>query len=107
MSTTTVSISELNNHLSAYLREAEAGATIVITRRGTPVGRIVPPENGDAATGAADDEPSPEDIERRMQAMKDEGLLRRGRKKGLHPRTPVADVQGEKTVAQMLLEDRR
>jgi prevent-host-death family protein len=106
MSTTTVSISELNNHLSAYLREAEAGATIVITRRGTPVGRIVPPENGDAATGAANDEPSPEDIERRMQAMEDEGLLRWSGKKPPY-REPVATVRGNKTVAQMLLEDRR
>jgi prevent-host-death family protein len=105
MSTTTVSISELNNHLSAYLREAEAGATIVITRHGTPVGRIVPPENGDAATGAANDEPSPEDIERRMQAMEDEGLVEWSGN-SFSPEGSKAAVKDGHSVAQILLDNR-
>jgi prevent-host-death family protein len=29
-------------HLSAYLRRVEAGEPVTITRRGRPIGRIVP-----------------------------------------------------------------
>jgi prevent-host-death family protein len=105
MPPTTVSISELKDRLSAYLREAEAGATILVTRDGTPVGRIVPPENGDAPDDEST-EPSSDEIERRMRAMEDEGLLTWSGKKP-PDREPVADVKGKKTVAQMLLEDRR
>lgn len=106
MSTTTVSVSELKDHLNAYLRRAEAGETILVTRRGTPVGRLVPPANGDEETSASDEAPSPEEIERRMQKMEDEGLLQWSGKKPKF-RRPVAEVKGDQSVAQMLLEDRR
>lgn len=42
MSQITVSIRELKSRLSHYLRLTRAGATVVITDRGVPVGRIVP-----------------------------------------------------------------
>jgi prevent-host-death family protein len=37
-----VSAREANQHFSRILRDVEAGAEIVVTRRGQPVARIVP-----------------------------------------------------------------
>lgn len=37
-----VSIRELKSRLSHYLRLTKAGGSVVITERGTPIGRIVP-----------------------------------------------------------------
>lgn len=42
MSEVTVGVRELKAQLSAYLRQVKAGQTIVITERGTPIGRITP-----------------------------------------------------------------
>ncbi len=39
----TVGIRDLKAQLSKYLRMVQAGATITITDRGKPVGRLVPP----------------------------------------------------------------
>lgn len=40
--TQNVSLREANQHLSRYVRDVEAGAEVVITRRGRPVARLVP-----------------------------------------------------------------
>ncbi len=40
----TVGIRELKNSLSAYVREAQDGETIVVTDRGEPVAQLGPPE---------------------------------------------------------------
>ena len=39
-----VSFTDAKAHLSELFDRAEAGETIEVTRRGKPVGRIVPPE---------------------------------------------------------------
>lgn len=39
---TTASVHEAKTHLSRLLQEVEAGASIVITRGGKPVARLVP-----------------------------------------------------------------
>jgi prevent-host-death family protein len=47
--TQTVSVRELRDHLSEYLRSVEAGATVVVTSHNRPVVRIVaaePPPEG-------------------------------------------------------------
>lgn len=38
-----VSVRELKNHLSEYLRRAQAGEAIDVASRGRPVGRLMPP----------------------------------------------------------------
>lgn len=38
-----VSVRELKNRLSEYLRRAQAGEEITIASRGRPVGRLLPP----------------------------------------------------------------
>jgi prevent-host-death family protein len=87
---TMVGIRELKTRLSTYMQQVKAGATVVITERGKPIGRIVPLS------------PSVED---RVQKLVQAGLLAwSGRK--LAPLTPVVQTQGRRTVADLLLEDR-
>ena len=86
-----VGVRELKTHLSGYLREIKKGATIVITDRGSEVGRIIP------ASGTAED---------RMQR-----LIRSGfadwNGKTLKPGKPVAKLKaGAKTLAEIVSEDR-
>jgi prevent-host-death family protein len=90
MSQTTVGIRELKSRLSHYLRQVKGGATLLITERGRPVGRIVP-------VGLP-----PED---RLQTMVEAGLVAwSGRP--LPSIRPVATTRGQQTVADLLLEDR-
>jgi prevent-host-death family protein len=90
MKPTTVSIRELKAKLSHYLRLAKAGETVVVTDRGVPIGRIVP-------DGMA--------VEDRVQAIASSGLLAWNQRR-LTRRAPAARVRGDKTVAQLLVEDR-
>jgi len=90
MSQTTVGIRELKSRLSHYLRQVKGGATLIITERGRPIGRIVP-------AGLP-----PED---RLQTMVEAGLVAwSGRP--LPSTRPVATIRGQRTVADLLLEDR-
>ncbi len=41
-----VSIRDANKHLSRYLERVEQGAEVIITRRGKPIGRLLPIEPG-------------------------------------------------------------
>mgnify|MGYP006428596861 CR=1 FL=1 len=95
MEETTAGIRELKNHLSAYLRKVKAGETITITDRGTSIGRIVPMADQDEHT-----------LEERLQAMQDAGLAEWSGKK-FSPSEPVARNEGDYTVSDLLLEDRR
>ena len=90
MSEVTVGIRELKARLSAYIRQVKAGGTVVITERGTPVGRIVPLS------------PS---VETRVQELVEAGFLAWNGHK-LAPSAPVARVRGQRTVADLLLENR-
>jgi prevent-host-death family protein len=85
-----VGIRELKAQLSAYLREVKKGATLVITDRGRPIGRVVPLR------------PSPEG---RMEELARAGLLSwSGRRLG--PCRPVGKTRGGRMVSDLLLEDR-
>ncbi|MBI5121479.1 MAG: type II toxin-antitoxin system prevent-host-death family antitoxin [Rhodospirillales bacterium] len=44
---------EAKTHLPELLRSVEKGETIIITRRGTPIARIVPFETANSAVTAA------------------------------------------------------
>jgi len=87
----TVSIGEIKSRLSHYLRLAKAGQIVEITERGKPVGRIVP--------GASS-------LEERIEAVRRSGLLSWNGQK-LEPLKPVAKLRTEKTVAELVVEDRR
>jgi len=90
MAITHVSIRELKNRLSHYLRLTKAGESVIITERGTPIGRIVP-------AGAT--------VDVRIDAMMQAGLVLWNRKK-LSPIHPVTKARGARTVANLLIEDR-
>lgn len=83
-------IRELKTQLSSYLRKVEAGETVLITKHGKPIGRIVP-------------ETKP--IEEKLSSLNQAGLVAWNGEK-LSPLAPVAKVKGKRTVADLLLEDR-
>ena len=86
-----VSIRELKSRLSHYIRLARSGESILITDRGIPVGRIVPL----AAK-----------FEQRLDLMRDSGDVEwNGNKLG--PLTPVRKRRGTRTVADILIADRK
>lgn len=90
MGQTTVNIRELKSRLSHYLRLTKAGESVVITERGTPIGRIVP-------TAAP--------VAERIEAMTQAGLALWNKKK-LKAMPPVVKVHGKRTVSDLLIEDR-
>jgi len=90
MTKMTAVIRELKARLSNYLQQVKAGATLVITERGKPVGRIVPLS------------PS---VETRVQELAQAGLMAWSGQK-LVPMATVARTRGKRTVANLLLEDR-
>lgn len=91
MAEQTVGVRELKARLSEYLRQVKQGRTIVITERGKPVGRLVP-------TGQS--------LEQRLQAMIDAGLAE-WNGKPLPPMKPVAKLKGGRSIADLIIEDRR
>jgi len=87
----TVGVRELKARLSEYLRQVKQGRTVIITERGKPVGRLVP-------TGQS--------LEQRLQVMIDAGLAE-WNGKPLPPARPVAKLKGGKSIADLIIEDRR
>lgn len=90
MASTTVGVRELKANLSAVLRRVKAGATVVITDRGTPVGRIVPER---------------ESLEAKLRDLAAAGVIAWSGHR-LPRIAPVARTRGSKTVSDLLLEDR-
>ena len=86
-----VNIRELKSRLSHYLRLTKAGESVVITERGTPIGRIVP---------------SAAPAEESLMAMVQAGLALWNKKK-LKPMPPVVKARGKRAVADILIEDRQ
>ena len=87
----TVGVRELKARLSEYLRQVKKGRTVVITEHGKPVGRLVP---------------AGQSLEQRLQAMIDAGLAE-WNGKPLPPVKPVAKLRGGKSIADLIIEDRR
>lgn len=87
---TSTSIRDLKANLSEYLRQVERGNTITITKRGKPIGRIVP----ESAS-----------IEERMHALVSAGLVSWSGHK-LPVRKPVAINRGPKMISELVSEER-
>ena len=90
----TVGSRELKNRLGRYLGLVGRGESIIVTDRGKPVARLVPPEPEPETTFSV------EDLLRRLEA---EGHLRRGTRP--FRRFKPIRVKG-KPMSQMILEDR-
>jgi len=87
----TVGVRELKARLSEYLRQVKQGRTVVITERGKPVGRLVP---------------AGQSLDQRLQVMIDAGLAE-WNGKPLPPTRPVTKLKGGKSIADLIIEDRR
>ena len=85
---------ELKNRLGRYLGLVGRGDTIIVTDRGKPVARLVPPEPEPETTYSV------EDLLKRLEA---EGHLRRGTRP--FRRFKPIRVKG-KPMSQMISEDR-
>ncbi len=87
-------ISQLKNHLSAYLKKVRAGRTVLIVDRDEPVARLERVEAG----GPADD---------RIGRLEKAGLLRRAVRR-LDPGALRAEApKAERSVLDALIDDRR
>jgi len=91
MAERTVGIRELKARLSKYLREVKAGHSITITDRGRPVGRLIPP-----------DQP----LQQRVETMLRAGLAE-WNGKPLPTMKPTARLKEGKSIADLIIEDRR
>ena len=86
----TVGVREFKARLSHYIREIQAGHTITVTDRGRPVGYLVP-----ATT----------DLQSRLQAMQNAGLLHwSGHKPKLG--NPVGRLKVQNSLTQIISEMR-
>jgi prevent-host-death family protein len=86
-----VGVRELKARLSEYLRQVKQGHTLVITERGKAVGRLIP---------------QGQSLDERLEELQRAGLIRWNGKK-LSPMKPIAKLRGKKTIADIIIEDRR
>ena len=93
MGQASVSIRELKSRLSHFLRLTKAGESLIITDRGTPIGRIVPIT------------PSGKRLDERLAAMMQAGQMQWSGH-NLRAMKPVAKARGRRSVAQLLVDDR-
>jgi prevent-host-death family protein len=93
-----VSVRNLKAKLSRYLREAYAGQDVVVTSRGRPVARLL------AVSGDAGDKPSGEELLRRLKLLPGVRLGTGG--KPLGAKSPIRIRPGQKSLAEIVLEDR-
>ena len=85
-----IGIRELKSTLSECVREVKSGRTIVITEHGQPVARIIP----EAIS-----------LQERVEALRKAGAIAwSGRR--LRRAKPVGKVRGDRTVADLVVENR-
>jgi prevent-host-death family protein len=85
-----IGIRELKSTLSECVREVKSGRTVIVTEHGQPVARIIP----EAIS-----------VRERVEALKRAGTIAwSGRR--LRPAKPVSKVRGDRTVADMVVENR-
>ncbi len=93
-----VSVRDLKAKLSRYLKDVRAGRDVVVTSRGRPLARLlaVPEEAGEEPTG--------EELLRRLKVIPGVRLGTDGKPMGA--KRPIQIPPGQKTLAQIVLEDR-
>lgn len=86
-----VGVRELRNGLSAYLRRAQRGETMLVTDRGRPVARIVPPDMPDSL----------------VRAIREGRVIAPTRPWSGAPRAILRYRKGSKLLSDIVLEQRR
>ena len=82
-----------------YLQKADNGEDVVITSRGRPVARLL------AIATAASLEPAASELERRLKRIPGMLAARDGKPRG--SAQPIAIGRGQRTLAELVLEERR
>ena len=95
----TTSVRQLKAGLSGYLKRAAAGEEVVVTSRGRPIVRLV------RAAPEAERELDRTEIRRRLAAIP--GIIMPTGPRPRGSRHPIRIRKGEKTLSQIVLEDRR
>jgi prevent-host-death family protein len=88
---------EFKNRLGKYLSAVRRGKTLLITDRGEPVAKVVPPDDEGTAGMTVDD------VLRRLEL---EGKLRLGRRP-LGKFRAIPPRRAGKSASQMIIEDRK
>jgi prevent-host-death family protein len=91
-----VSVREMKNNLSKYLKRAEAGEEVIITDRGRPVARLGPAAVRETVS-----------LDDALARLRSSPLVRPG--KGGKPKgtkRPIGWKPGDKLLSDLLLEDR-
>ncbi|WP_424665244.1 type II toxin-antitoxin system Phd/YefM family antitoxin [Candidatus Binatus sp.] len=93
------SVREFKARLSLYLRRAGNGEDVIITSRGRPIARLLPlaPE--------ANTKPDASELARRLRRIPGMLPARGGKIRGAA--RPIVIGPGEKTLSEMVLENRR
>ena len=86
-----ISVREFKNHLSKYLKLVRGGEAVIITSHKRPIARLISMETDES-----------DDLLTRLTSIP--GVIWRG---GKPAGACVAIADGEKTAAEMVLEDRR
>jgi prevent-host-death family protein len=86
-----VGVRELRNGLSSYLRRVRRGETMLVTDRGRPVARIVPPDMP----------------ERLMRAIREGRVIPPNRPWSGPPRAVIPYRKGSKLLSDLVIEQRR
>ena len=90
-----IGIRELKSRLSECVRGVKTGGTIIVTEHGRAVARIIP-----------DTTPDTTPLRDRLELLVRTGaVLWNGRR--FRPGKPVARVRGKRTVADLVIENRR
>ncbi len=94
------SVRELKGQLSRYLQRVAAGEDVTVTLRGRPIARLVR-----VAPEPAEREPRAAEVQRRLAAIP--GVIMPTGSKPRGAKRPIPIRKGEKTLAQIVLEERR
>jgi prevent-host-death family protein len=94
-----VSVRDFKAKLSRYLNDARAGRDVVVTSRGRPVARLL------AVAEESSEEPGSEELLRRLKLVPGVRLGTGG--KPIGAKRPIRIRSGQKTLAEIVLENRR
>ena len=86
---------EFKNRMGQYLKEVRRGQSLVITDRGKPVAKVIPPDES---------KPQQPGLMARLEELEGQGLLHVGRQ----PLQPFRAIKTRgKPASRMIIEDRR
>lgn len=96
---TEVSVREFKNKLAAYLRRAEEGEEIAVTRRGKRIVVLRSSTNGDEAR--------PKALEEKLLDLQARGIISWSGKKFVPPKKGIPLRGDGPTASEMIIQDRR